>query len=131
MNHFQISIFPACRGRLYLPLLSLAMLLFLTAGANAQEPDEVVTTDTTLLQLNIGVVDRQGQPIINLGRDNFRVYEDGVPQTIQTFEPTEAPFSLVMMLDTSGSTSTFRQNLVFAASRFLDALGPDDRVAVV
>src|SRR5262249_9365981 len=93
--------------------------------------DDVVTTETSLVQLNVGVVDTKGRPIINLSRNNFAIYEDGVRQTIQNFEPTEAPFSLVMMLDVSGSTATFRQQLIFAAARFLDALGPDDRVSVL
>ena len=59
------------------------------------------------------------------------VYEDGVLRPIATFEPTEAPFSLVMVLDMSGSTINFRQQIQQAALRFLDALAPDDRVAVV
>jgi VWFA-related protein len=36
-----------------------------------------------------------------------------------------------MMLDMSGSTRSFRQNIQMAAARFLDALAPDDRLAVV
>jgi VWFA-related protein len=54
-----------------------------------------------------------------------------VKQTIQSFEPTEAPFSLVLLLDMSGSTVSFRQQLKLASQRFLDALAPDDRVAVI
>ena len=47
------------------------------------------------IQLNVGVVDRQGRTVTSLSRNDFVVYEDGVRQTIQSFEPTEAPFSLV------------------------------------
>ena len=36
-----------------------------------------------------------------------------------------------MLLDTSGSTITFRQQISQAALRFLDALGPEDRVALI
>jgi VWFA-related protein len=54
-----------------------------------------------------------------------------VKQSIAQFEPTNAPFSLVLLLDMSGSTISFRQQLKLATSRFLDALGPEDRVAVV
>jgi VWFA-related protein len=36
-----------------------------------------------------------------------------------------------MMLDMSGSTRSFRQNIQLSAARFLDALGPDDRIAVI
>jgi VWFA-related protein len=54
-----------------------------------------------------------------------------VKQSIQHFEPAEAPFSLVLLLDMSGSTLNFRQQLKLASQRFLDALAPEDRVAVV
>jgi Ca-activated chloride channel family protein len=97
----------------------------------AQDTEDVISTDTALVQLNIGVVDKQGRPITSLSKNDFAVYEDGVKQTIQRFEPVEAPFSLVLMLDMSGSTINFRQQLKLASQRFLDALAPEDRVAVV
>jgi len=107
-------------------------VLALTAfagGVCAQ--DDVVVSDTALVQLSVGVVDKQGNSITNLSANDFAVFEDGVRRPILHFEPADAPFSLVMMLDTSGSTITFRQQISQAALRFLDALGPDDRVAIV
>jgi VWFA-related protein len=100
-------------------------------AARAQEPDDVVRTETTLVQLNVGVVDARGRAVTSLSRNDFTVYEDGVKQQILHFEPTDAPFSLVLLLDTSGSTVNFRQQFKAAAWRFLDALAPQDRVAVV
>ena len=111
--------------------LFLCTICLIGATAVQAQDDETVRSETSLVQLNIGVVDRQGHVIKSLSRNDFAVYEDGVRQTIQTFEPSEAPFSVVMLLDVSGSTSTFRQQLIFAARRFLDALGPDDRVSVM
>ena len=101
------------------------------APAHAQEVDDVIRTESTLVQLNIGVVDKQGRPITSLTQKDFVVYEDGVKQSIQHFEPVDAPFSLVLMLDMSGSTVNFRQQLKLASQRFLDALAPEDRVAVI
>jgi Ca-activated chloride channel homolog len=118
----------------HLSRISLFLTLFFLAGAltaTAQEPDDIVRTETSLVQLNIGVVDKQGRPITSLKRNDFVVYEDGVKQSIQHFEPVDAPFSLVLMLDMSGSTVTFRQQLKLASQRFLDALAPEDRVAVI
>jgi Ca-activated chloride channel family protein len=108
-----------------------ALLFFAFAVARAQEPDEVIKTDTSLVQLNVGVVDRQGHAITTLSQGDFVVYEDGVKRPIQHFESTDAPFSLVLLLDMSGSTVNFRQQIRSAALRFLDALGPEDRVAVI
>jgi VWFA-related protein len=118
--------------RASLGLTGLALALFCVgfAGPVAAQ-DEVIRTETSLVQLNVGVVDRQGHAITSLSRNDFVVYEDNVKRPIVAFEPTEAPFSLVMLLDMSGSTATFRQQIQQAALRFLDALGPEDRVAVV
>jgi VWFA-related protein len=102
-----------------------------TPLVRAQEPDDVVRTETSLVQLNIGVVDPRGRAVTSLSQNDFTVYEDGVKQPILHFEPTYAPFSLVLLLDTSGSTVNFRQQFKQAAWRFLDALAPEDRVAVI
>jgi VWFA-related protein len=99
--------------------------------SQAQEPDDVVRTSTSLVQLNVGVVDSRGRAITSLSRNDFSIYEDGVKQTIFQFEPTNAPFSVVLLLDMSGSTLSFREQLKLATTRFLDALAPEDRVAVV
>ncbi|HXM49203.1 MAG TPA: VWA domain-containing protein [Pyrinomonadaceae bacterium] len=112
-------------------VLSLAVLLIFAVATRAQQPDEVITTDTSLVQLNIGVVDKQGHAVTSLSQNDFAIFEDGVRRPILSFEPTEAPFSLVLMLDMSGSTVNFRQQIRGAALRFLDALSPYDRVAVV
>ena len=116
-----------CPGLIF---LATSVLLLGLSTVNAQDED-VLKTETSLVQLNVGVVNRQGHAIINLSRNDFAIYEDGVKQTIQVFEPTEAPFSLVMLLDMSGSTVNFRQQVQTSATRFLDALKPEDRVAVI
>ncbi|HEX8173968.1 MAG TPA: VWA domain-containing protein [Pyrinomonadaceae bacterium] len=123
------------RQRRHFSLASVALfcaLLLPAAGfAQEQDPDEVLRVETNLVQLNVGVVDRQGRPILNLSRNDFVVYENDVRQTIQSFEPTTTPFSLVLMLDMSGSTLGFRQTLKISAMRFIDALAPEDRVAII
>lgn len=113
---------------------SLVLGITLTAAvavSRAQDPDEVVRTDTSLVQLNVGVVDPRGRAVTSLSRNDFTVFEDGVKQQILHFEPTDAPFSLVLLLDTSGSTINFRPQMKSAAVRFLDALAPADRVSVI
>ncbi len=111
------------------PLVFL-FLLFGSLSVRAQV-DDPIKVDSAIVRVNIGVVDQRGHPITSLERSNFSVFEDGVKQEISRFEYTSAPFSVVMMLDMSGSTKSFRQNIQLSAARFLDALGPEDRVAVV
>ena len=112
-------------------LLALLVLWGSTPLLNAQQPEDVVRTETALVQLNVGVVDPRGRAVTSLSKNDFTVYEDGVKQPIIHFEPTYAPFSLVLLLDTSGSTIHFRQQFKLAAWRFLDALAPEDRIAVI
>ena len=108
-----------------------SFLLVLPLIALAQTPDDIVRIETNLIQLNVGVADTKGRPITDLQSNNFAVYEDGVRQNLLSFESTTTPFSLALLLDMSGSTLSFRQNLKFAAWRFVDALTVEDRVAVV
>ena len=132
MKQAYLSI-PAKRPRLSFTRAVFLLLLMSIAAFTvaAQDPEDVVRTDVSLVQLNVGVVDPQGRAITSLSRNDFAVYEDGVKQPILHFEPTHAPFSLVLLLDMSGSTVNFRPQLKQAAWRFLDALAPEDRVAVI
>ncbi|MGA9995804.1 MAG: VWA domain-containing protein [Pyrinomonadaceae bacterium] len=128
------SFLPKIQLRKSVSLVFALLLLCLCAAltcAQGQEDGEKITVNTSLVQLNVGVVDRQGRPITNLSGSDFVVYENDKQQSIVDFKPTTAPFSLVLLLDMSGSTVNFRQNLKQAALRFLDALSPEDRVSVV
>ncbi len=109
-------------------------ITFLFLSANiliAQDDDDIINVDSSIVRLNVGVVDRSGQPITNLNKNNFTLYENGVKQNIVRFEPTVAPFSVVMILDMSGSTLGFRQTIQMSAFRFIDALSTNDRVSII
>lgn len=95
------------------------------------QDDPPIRVDSAIVRLNVGVVDQRGRPITRLSASDFTLFENGDRQEIMRFETTTAPFSVVLMLDMSGSTKSFRQNIKLSASRFLDALGPEDRIAVI
>lgn len=111
-------------------ILIALVMLFAVSAAFGQD-DDPIRIDSANVRMNIGVVDRTGRPIVNLRQENFAIYEDGVKQDISYFETNTAPFSVVMLLDMSGSTKSFRQNIKLSAMRFLDALGPNDRLSVI
>jgi Ca-activated chloride channel homolog len=111
--------------------LIFTFILFTGLTAVFAQDDEVIKIDSSIVRLNVGVVDQKGRPITSLDRNSFTLFEDGVKQQISHFEPTVAPFSVVMILDMSGSTLGFRQVMKQSAFRFIDALSPEDRVAVV
>ncbi len=111
-------------------LIFFLLILFGIFQAPAQD-DDIIKVDSSIVRLNVGVVDSKGKPITNLNRENFTVYEDGIKQDISRFEPTVTPFSVVLILDMSGSTLGFRQTIQQSAFRFIDALAPQDRIAIV
>ncbi|MCU0238715.1 MAG: VWA domain-containing protein [Pyrinomonadaceae bacterium] len=111
-------------------IFSIFIIIFSLTSVFAQD-DDVIKVDSTIVRLNVGVVDRSGNPITTLTKDSFTVYEDGVKQNIISFEPTETPFSVAMLLDMSGSTQSFRQILKMSAFRFVDALANEDRISVI
>lgn len=92
---------------------------------------DVVRIDTTLVSVPVSVLDRQGRFIGNLKRDDFKVFENGVEQKVAYFEPTEKPFTVALLLDTSGSTIFHLSDIKAAAIGFAKQLRPQDRVLVV
>lgn len=135
-SHAKPSTLSAVR-RCSLILLALSLTCALTVQAHAQnnggsrDDDEVIRVASDLVQLNVGVADRRGRAITDLNASDFVVYEDDVRQKITSFETVNAPFSLVLLLDLSSSTGSFRPTLKLAALRFIDALAPEDRVSVI
>ena len=76
--------------RYFYQALSVALLaLFAVVQAKAQDPDDVIRTETSLVQLNVGVVDKQGRAVTSLTKDDFVVYEDGVKQKLTSFRKVD------------------------------------------
>jgi len=100
---------------------------------DSQEVDEgdVIKTDTQLVSVPAVVTDSTGRPLSGLKPENFRLIEDGQPQTITNFGTTDTPFEIALLLDTSGSTRDDVALIRAAANSFIEALRPGDRVGVV
>jgi Ca-activated chloride channel homolog len=92
---------------------------------------DVVRVSTTLVTLPVSVLDRDGRYVPNLGKADFRLWEDGVEQEVAFFASVDKPFSVVLMLDTSGSTRFRLEDIQDAAITFVNQLRSDDRVMVV
>src|SRR5262249_7940536 len=87
---------------------------------------DVVRIDTNLVTVPVSVLDRQGRFISDLQREQFNVFENGVEQKIAYFEPTEKPFTVALLLDTSGSTFFHLWEIKEAAINFAKQLRPQD-----
>jgi VWFA-related protein len=76
-------------------------------------------------------MDRDGKYIPNLTKDDFHVWEDGVEQRVAYFASTDKPFTVALLIDTSGSTRFRLNEIQDAAIAFVEQLRPDDRVMIV
>lgn len=107
-----------------------------TAGNDSAEKtersaEEAVVLKAALVNLNVSVTNRSGVALGNLRKEDFEVAENGEAQKIEFFQSTSAPFNLVLLLDLSGSIKDKLDVVKSAALRFIDVLGPQDKVAVV
>jgi len=92
---------------------------------------DVVRVDTTLISIPVSVMDRDGKYIPNLRQKDFRIWEDGSEQQVAYFASTEKPFTVVLMIDTSGSTVLKLERIQDAAIAFVEQLRAHDLVMVV
>jgi len=98
-----------------------------------EEVDEgdVVRVETQLVSVPAVVTNSAGRPVAGLRAESFMLFENGEEQRITNFATTEAPFEIALLLDTSGSTRADVALIRQAASAFVDALRPGDRVAII
>ncbi len=93
-----------------------------------RDADEVERVETNLVTVPASVKDRVGRYITDLRKEDFQIFEDGVGQEVAVFAPVEQPFTILFLLDTSGSMAPHMNDLGRAANTFLGRLRPDDRL---
>ena len=97
----------------------------------AEDGDEVERVNVHLVSLPVSVVDRDGRFVADLREQDFSVAEDGIAQRISYFASTEQPFSVLLLIDTSGSTQLRLKEIQDAAIAFVNRLRPQDKVLPV
>ncbi|HEX7957763.1 MAG TPA: hypothetical protein VF508_12505, partial [Pyrinomonadaceae bacterium] len=95
------------------------------------DPDEVVTIDTSLVNLHVRVVDRNNRPINDVAETDFRVFENGVPQSVQFVTREEVPITYGLVVDNSGSLRSQIGQVVEAAKTIVNSNKPGDETFVV
>jgi Ca-activated chloride channel homolog len=119
------------------------VLVFLSSLTQAQQPasraqteeqvgeGEVVRVTSNLVTVPVSVMNRQGQYVVDLAQKDFRIYENGIEQSIAHFANVDQPYSVVLLIDTSGSTAPFLAAIKEAAEAFVTQLRPADRARLV
>ena len=101
---------------------------------NNFKDDETIRVETNLVVNDVLVVDRDGAPVTDLGREDIIITEDGVPQKISLFafgENSEMPRSIVLIIDYSTSLLPYISSSSEAAKLLIAKLRPQDKMALV
>ncbi len=96
-------------------------------------PSYTITKDVGVVSVPVLVTTKDGQFIPGLKADNFKVFEDGVPQKISNFNQAEAPITAVLLVEFANNNYfyQFMYDAVRASYTFASTLKKDDWVAVV
>ena len=108
-------------------------ILLLAPIAVAQEPQnlDTISIDTNLISVPVIVSDRDNRYVPNLKVELFRLFDNQLEQKISFFDAGEEPLNVVVMLDTSLSTSDVLDDIRKAAKSFVKELRPEDRAMIV
>ncbi len=103
-----------------------------TAPAPATGEDgDVLKIETNLVTIPVSVFDRSGLYIPNLRRTDFKIFDNGAEQEIAYFGTSDKPFTVILLIDTSPSTSYKIEEIQQAATAFVDQLQTQDSVMVI
>ena len=94
-------------------------------------PDSRVKLATDLVSLSVAVTDRSGRAITGLTKSDFKVYENGLEQSISFFSSDQTPVSWGLVLDRSGSMRGMMEDVYQAAINVISEGTEQDEVFIV
>jgi VWFA-related protein len=94
-------------------------------------PDYSIRVDVPLVNVDALVTTKDGQFVPGLTKENFRVYEDGVAQTVSNFSQSEAPITAVLLVEFAQGDYYFIPDILEASYSFASTLKKDDWLAVI
>jgi Ca-activated chloride channel homolog len=101
------------------------------ASAETGKQQFMLHSNVNLVVLHATVTDKHGHRIDDLGKNDFRVYEDGVLQRLSVFTHADIPVTMGIVIDDSGSMRTKRPSVNAAAWTFVRTSNRNDQVFVV
>ena len=114
-------------------IVCFACVVVAVASPSAQEPEAKAdfSTQSELVVLHVAVKDRKGGYVGGLGQDAFHVLEDRRPQEISFFNSQDAPVTVGLVIDASGSMAPNRAMVIAASMAFSKAMNPQDEFFVM
>ena len=101
----------------------------IVASSRTKGLDQVEKVNVEVVQVT-AVVSDGGRFVKGLQQAQFRLFEDGVPQTIGHFSAEGSPLEIVVAIDVSESMTQAMPQLKNSVKKFLSALGPKDQVTL-
>lgn len=98
---------------------------------DASFPEPTLRVDSSLVLIPAQVTTHEGTPIMDLKRKDFRIFEDGAEQDISYFAKDDAPVSIGLLLDSSGSMRNKKQKSSEAAAAFFRTANSEDEFFLI
>jgi Ca-activated chloride channel family protein len=99
--------------------------------SNPPQKDYKIGVNVDMVVVHTTVADKNGQFVGGLKKEDFRLFEDNVGQSIASFSQEDVPVSLGIVIDISGSMRDKFDNVIKAALAFMRASNPDDEVFLI
>jgi VWFA-related protein len=93
-------------------------------------PDYSLKVNVPLVNVDVLVTTKSGEFVPGLTKNHFRILEDGVPQTITSFNVSQAPITAVLLVEFASTNYSFMIEALRASYAFANTLKKDDWVAV-
>src|SRR5580698_3703112 len=90
-----------------------------------------IRVDKQMVLVPVAVTTPTGTYVTGLDKEMFRVYENGVEQVIESFSSEDAPMSVGVVFDTSGSMGNKLQRSRQAVAEFMKSANPEDEFLLV
>ena len=90
-----------------------------------------IRVDTTLVLIPVTVTDPQNRFVLGLGKQDFHLFEDSVEQNVAYFSGEDAPLSVGLVFDESGSMGYKLRTSRQAVAQFLKTMNTDDEAFLV
>ena len=95
-------------------------------ASQSAKPDDQLKLSTDLVSLKVTVADSFGRVVTGLRQENFEIYDDKVQQQIAHFIEADAPISIGIIYDVSGSMDGIIRDSLTALRRFIETSHEDD-----
>jgi VWFA-related protein len=93
-------------------------------------PDYSLKVNVPLVNVDVLVTSKSGEFVPGLKQEHFRIFEDGVPQAITSFNVSQAPITAVLLIEFASTNYFFMRDALQASYAFAGTLKKDDWVAV-